>query len=448
MDRLRTLKLEVSGRGRVILLTLAVLLGYWIVVAWVATQMYQSIGLDLRKDAERSAEAVATSLRLKLSMVRSIHDVVEVTHEQIPDPYILSLVATPIATAALDQIDAVVLSATSEELALGTSPGAGTLPPCAPLAQDQHAHHELRAEGLFFSLHLSSAWANVSAICGKVGKARLQRLFDFALAERPLHIRIVNAITGSRLDSGTLNAATLGSEPLATQGVPPHPLQVEVRPQPYAQWGLWWRGFLPLGLVSVFLSGLLVAFGLRALKYIAALEMAATRDGMTHLLNRRYFLERATTELQRQKRQNIPLAMMMVDADHFKRINDTYGHDVGDAVIKHIASSIQHSCRSSDLVARFGGEEFVVLFCPSSTDIKQVATRIYADIGSTSVSTSAGPLSITVSAGLAMALPADITTVDALLKRADQALYAAKAAGRNRLEIDDHTQGADLPGPP
>jgi two-component system cell cycle response regulator len=132
-----------------------------------------------------------------------------------------------------------------------------------------------------------------------------------------------------------------------------------------------------------------------------------------------------------------PISIMMLDIDHFKQVNDTYGHNVGDEVIKEFANRIINNIRPSDLAVRYGGEEFVVIL--NNTDMpntQTVAERIRSQIETVpfKVSTADGMINKTTSLGISV-LRKEGDTVETILKRADEALYAAKHGGRNRIEV-------------
>jgi diguanylate cyclase (GGDEF)-like protein/PAS domain S-box-containing protein len=161
---------------------------------------------------------------------------------------------------------------------------------------------------------------------------------------------------------------------------------------------------------------------------------ATTCDHLTGIANRRAFFEAAEIELERWQRWPRKLSLVLFDADHFKRVNDTHGHPAGDAVLRHLAVLLTATFRQVDLVARVGGEEFAVLL--PSTDAEgaaAVAERLRLAVESQTVEFDGVTIPFTISAGVAT-MHADLGDLDALMKRADQALYAAKAAGRNRIE--------------
>lgn len=162
-----------------------------------------------------------------------------------------------------------------------------------------------------------------------------------------------------------------------------------------------------------------------------AYEHAATHDSLTHALVRRALLEACEHELERCRRHPREMALLMLDIDHFKQINDQYGHQMGDRVLVDFTRRLALVLRRLDLLGRFGGEELVILLPETGrTAALQVAERICSAVAEPQ----AGLPPITVSIGVTCRQPGD-TDVDALLGRADQALYRAKAEGRNRIAL-------------
>jgi diguanylate cyclase (GGDEF)-like protein len=171
------------------------------------------------------------------------------------------------------------------------------------------------------------------------------------------------------------------------------------------------------------------------------LNEVATTDSMTGLPNRRHFLDLAkrafdgapssllagSSELDEE-----PLTAIMVDIDHFKQVNDTYGHLIGDEVIQEIGARLRSSLRGGELVGRYGGEEFAVVVAAAPEHSRQVAERLCRVVAASPVNTAVGPIPVTISVGTADRRNTD-RTLGALLDRADQALYRAKGAGRNRV---------------
>lgn len=170
----------------------------------------------------------------------------------------------------------------------------------------------------------------------------------------------------------------------------------------------------------------------RAVLFEQVQELAVV-DELTQLANRRRFFEVATRDLEAARRQDRPLVGIMLDIDHFKRVNDTYGHPTGDDVIQEVARRLAGQVRSTDVIGRYGGEEFSVLQQGSDEDL---AERLRACVGQEPVQTRSGPLEVTVSVGTARSQPGDLD-VAGLLARADRALYQAKQAGRNRVVSAD-----------
>ncbi|MBC2768908.1 sensor domain-containing diguanylate cyclase [Pusillimonas minor] len=163
------------------------------------------------------------------------------------------------------------------------------------------------------------------------------------------------------------------------------------------------------------------------------LEQLARRDSLTGLLNRLAATERLKDEFLRYKRNSTPYAVLMLDIDHFKRINDTYGHHAGDRALQGCAAVLSANLRESDFIARFGGEEFIVILPDTSLlSAHEVAVKICLAISQTPP---AGVDALTISVGVACARPAHLDKDDmAIVHDADQALYRAKANGRNRVE--------------
>lgn len=165
-------------------------------------------------------------------------------------------------------------------------------------------------------------------------------------------------------------------------------------------------------------------------------EQEARIDPLTGLCNRRAFLERAAEELRRSRRYNKPLSLAMIDIDHFKSINDRWGHAVGDQVLVAFAEILKNHMRGVDVVARVGGEEFVMLMTETGPeDAMQVAERIRKDIRSNSLEMGESRLNWTASVGVTVMATSD-DGVGVALARADKALYRAKQGGRDRVDME------------
>jgi diguanylate cyclase (GGDEF)-like protein len=167
----------------------------------------------------------------------------------------------------------------------------------------------------------------------------------------------------------------------------------------------------------------------------AELFRQASTDSLTGVSNRRYFLAQAEQELRRSRRFARPLSVMMIDLDHFKKINDTHGHAVGDAVLQGVVRRALESLRQSDQLGRLGGEEFAVVL--PETDLAaatEVAERLRKHIAERPLIAERQPIHSSVSVGVAQ-LGAEDSSIDALFSRADAALYRAKNGGRDRVEV-------------
>lgn len=175
----------------------------------------------------------------------------------------------------------------------------------------------------------------------------------------------------------------------------------------------------------------------RELKKVFILEQECITDPLMGIFNRRHLDRRLQEEVIRCQRYNLFLAVLMVDIDHFKKVNDTWGHQVGDLVLKHIARILTDTLRQTDMVARFGGEEFVVLLPHTpETESYSLAERLRKTVEKTpfvlGINGNQKEIPITISIGSACLLPDDDSAF-ALLERADKAMYTAKHSGRNQV---------------
>ena len=164
------------------------------------------------------------------------------------------------------------------------------------------------------------------------------------------------------------------------------------------------------------------------------IRQLATHDDLTGLLNRRAMLDRMQLEQRRSLRSGSPLLIAQLDIDHFKAVNDTHGHAAGDLVLQSFADTVRRNVRDTDVLARWGGEEFVLLLCDTpAADAVALMERLRQAVQAMQVPVAQGgqPITVTVSIGLARHAPAD--PLAGTLERADRALYAAKAGGRNRV---------------
>ena len=181
---------------------------------------------------------------------------------------------------------------------------------------------------------------------------------------------------------------------------------------------------------------------LQVQKTNARLAELASTDSLTGAANRRHFMARAGMEVARSRRSGAALSLLCLDLDHFKQINDRYGHQAGDQVLKSVAAEIQRSLRPADLLARVGGEEFHVLL--PDTDLARavdVAERIRAALATLAIPMEGDTLQVTASAGCAQ-LAIDAADLQSLIRIGDERLYEAKAMGRNRVVYTSHRDTA------
>lgn len=172
----------------------------------------------------------------------------------------------------------------------------------------------------------------------------------------------------------------------------------------------------------------------RKAKDARLLELATT-DSLTGLSNRRHFLGLVSGEFARARRYGVHLAFLMIDVDHFKRVNDTYGHETGDRVLCHLADTLRQCLRTMDIAGRLGGEEFAVLLPETSREgAIYAAERIRAAVEQTHVATESALCGITVSIGV-VTLESEMSDFNVLIRNADAALFEAKRLGRNRVVL-------------
>jgi diguanylate cyclase (GGDEF)-like protein len=168
----------------------------------------------------------------------------------------------------------------------------------------------------------------------------------------------------------------------------------------------------------------------------------ATIDGLTNVANRRHFFELAASDLAaiRLRESIAPVAAMMIDIDRFKRVNDEYGHQVGDEVIRAVAGRLRQAVPGGDLLGRYGGEEFALLVRADAVESTRIAERLRLAVADSPVRTSVGDLRVTISIGVTHLRETDGNAtgenlLGILLGRADKCLYLAKNSGRNRVHI-------------
>ena len=208
-----------------------------------------------------------------------------------------------------------------------------------------------------------------------------------------------------------------------------------------------WRGFTN-GWVSVFMIEVVLyligaAFIVMMLakdRAVGFYKTAAATDPLTGVLNRRGFAEATAVVLRRSQHSAVPVSALAFDLDHFKSINDRFGHGAGDAVLKQFAAVMRKNMRTGDIIGRLGGEEFIVVLPSTLVDAAAAAERVRTAFAAETVSCDGTLIATTVSVGVACGSPA--APIAALLARADETLYRAKTNGRNRVEVSDEAVAA------
>jgi two-component system, cell cycle response regulator len=176
-----------------------------------------------------------------------------------------------------------------------------------------------------------------------------------------------------------------------------------------------------------------VATSMQNARMYEVVEEQATTDGLTGLVNHRTFQERFSAMLGRAERRNFAVSLLLTDIDHFKKVNDTYGHPTGDEVLRRVAAILRGSARKIDITARYGGEEFAIVLpeideancLPFAEKIRQIVERTEFKFENVRIP-------VTISMGIA-SVEGDVTDTQTIIKRADERLYEAKASGRNRV---------------
>jgi diguanylate cyclase (GGDEF)-like protein len=183
-------------------------------------------------------------------------------------------------------------------------------------------------------------------------------------------------------------------------------------------------------------AALQIASAVRAHCLEVEVHRLTITDSLTGLYNQSYFLELAAQELKRAKRYEHPFSLLMMDIDHFREINENYGYLVGDEVLQAVSQTCHESLRQVDILARFGGEEFVLLLPETGlTEALGVAGRLLYTLRATPAQTTAGNIPVTISIGVSGLGGANGLTLDKLLDQADKALYQSKKNGRNRVTV-------------
>jgi two-component system cell cycle response regulator len=230
----------------------------------------------------------------------------------------------------------------------------------------------------------------------------------------PGYVYII-VMTGHDQEEGVVEALEAGADDYLHKGSPPAEFRARLR-----------------------VAERIVTLEQRLRRTLESKARQAASDALTGLSNRRTFDRRLNAEFKRARRFSEPISVLLIDADHFKQVNDQYGHHVGDEVLRRLAATLRENLpREYDLIARIGGEEFAALLPHTSRDdAAVVAERLRSAIESSSIQTAAGKLNVTISVGVGSLLnrasTEPQTTLD-VLDEADRALYESKRLGRNRV---------------
>ena len=167
-------------------------------------------------------------------------------------------------------------------------------------------------------------------------------------------------------------------------------------------------------------------------RQVSELSALVSTDALTGLFNFRHFKTVLQAEMDRSKRSGIPTSLVMVDADHFKAVNDTYGHEIGNQALRRLAEILRTELRTTDIVCRFGGEEFAMVFPETHLNLAvKVADRIREEVESRPLQTEAGEIRLTVSMGASVYMKTSVLDIDDFIDSVDKYLYEAKQSGRN-----------------
>jgi diguanylate cyclase (GGDEF)-like protein len=198
---------------------------------------------------------------------------------------------------------------------------------------------------------------------------------------------------------------------------------------------MWGEGIHERDMPTISLFASQLAAALQNANLLTEVGRLAVTDDLTGIFNRRYFFEMAEKKFAHAFKAKSPLSALLVDLDHFKKFNDSYGHVVGDQVLRASAQMMSSALRESDIIGRYGGEEFSIILPDTNNSAAiYVAERLLANVADVPIETEAGKLSIQLSIGIA-GLSKETPTLQSLIVRADQAMYIAKSAGRNRLAV-------------
>lgn len=460
-----------AARRRLMRVGLLFALGYWLLVGWSLYQAWSSTVEHSLDSALQASTRVTERVNLSIDLANAVFVTTDITLEQVPDPYTVKLIVKPMTLATLHIFDSLVFNDAGKERQLANRQQltAVPLPPCpAPAADLEPAQLQVReADGLLALVYKPQhGWSPQLWLCAKLQRSELDEFLLSVSGASGLDLGLLDLTNGHLLgQAGELpfteqelhelrwqvavqlpstdrlhpprelqlpGANWLQGRHFLLSRIQGYPLEVLVQVSNRALLNNWWQQIkwvLPLSLLLMLL--LLLAY-LGSLGFIRALDYAATHDSLTKLFTRRHVLELALQVRALATRHKQAYGLILLDVDHFKSVNDRYGHVAGDAVLQGIAAALQQTGRKSDLIGRYGGEEFILIL--PVTDLAGTALaaeRLRLAVSRRVFSIGEAVLPITISLGY---LSDDGSRrFEDLLTAVDQALYQAKAAGRNCL---------------
>ena len=371
--------------------------------------------LDLARDVERSSGLALVPALIILTVVFVLH-----LHSRRQEAKVRA------AAAEADALQAGTRASEMERLAtfghaLGRSLDRDAV-------RDIAAHHLPKLAGtedVWVLLRTDDHWL---ALVGPAGEARRERERIWE------HVADRAVITDGSWESNAIAVEGHLCLPLTAGGHPVGVLGIPDAAGPFTDGG---QRVLAM-------AGALLAISLRNAQLFHELRENSLRDGLTGCFNRTHALAVIDMELRRARRSRLPVSLIMLDPDHFKDVNDRYGHLCGDAVLTAVGARMREVLRGSDLKCRYGGEEFLVLLPETPLEgAKRVADTLCRDLANMPIAWKDGTVSITASLGIAVAYPTEIDG-SALIGRADAALYRAKDQGRNCVRLSMETALASV----